>query len=67
VNLPVCLGAPFVQGCPETLPIGIVAKDRLAVVTVGHDVIAGAGILDAQLAGNGRTLTSYFASVNQFR
>ncbi len=44
-----------------------VAKDRLAAVTAVHDVIDGTGILDAHMAGHGRTFTFCLASVNKFR
>ena len=67
VDLPIGLGAPFTQGLQETLSIGIVAKDWLAAVTTVHEVIDGAGMLDAQVAGHGRTLTFCLASVNKFR
>jgi len=63
VDLPIGLAAAFVQGLRETLSITIVAKHPLAVGTAVQYLIECAGIFDAQLAGNGRTLASCLASV----
>ena len=50
MHLPVGLGTALGQGFQETLPVGIVLKDRLPPITPIHQVMKGSLILHTQLA-----------------
>ena len=52
VNLPIGFLARFGQGLQEILPVHVIEKNILAPVAAAHDVIQGAGILDAPFAGH---------------
>jgi hypothetical protein len=53
------------QRFDEVLPVNVVQEYSLAPVAAAHDVIHGASILDAQLAGHGRLVMASGASGNQ--
>jgi len=56
MHLPRSLGTGFRQRLDEAPPIQVVLEDGFAAVAAIHDVIDGAGVLDAKLAGHARRL-----------
>ena len=53
MDVPAGLLTGLVQGLQEEFAVPVVLEDGLAPVTAIHDVVYGAGILDAQLSGHG--------------
>ena len=50
MHSPTGLGACLTQRGEEPLPISLVANNRLAPIAAVHDVVHGAGVLDAKFA-----------------
>jgi hypothetical protein len=57
-NHPLSFGASLANSFQKTLPISLVAENRLAPVAPIHDMVDRSGVLDAQLTGHPATLTS---------
>jgi hypothetical protein len=52
MHLPGGFGAGFAEGLEEQLAVAVVLEDGFTAVAAVHDVVKGAGILDAELAGH---------------
>jgi hypothetical protein len=63
MHLPGGFGAGFVKRFEEAFTIAVVLKDGFAAVAAVHDVVKGAGVLDAELAGHGFTVNKANGSI----
>ena len=63
VDVPVGFCAGLAQRLEEPLPIQIVLENGFASIAAIHDVVDGAGILDAQLATHAPALPQAATSV----
>src|SRR5438874_820848 len=63
VDLPVRFGASLGQRLEEPLTVQIVVENGFAPIAAIHDVVDGAGILDAQLATHAPSLLQAATSV----
>jgi len=63
MHLPASLLTRFSQRLDEAVPINIVQKDVVALITTAHDVTDRTGILESELPGHGHTLNKGRATV----
>ena len=65
MHLPGSFGAGLREGFEETPAVEVVLEDGFAAVAAAHDVVNGAGVLDAKFAGHAGRLRASAESVNR--